>query len=186
METTIIETSEVIAEIITFSELQSKLKKNTIDSLNKQIADLLAIGGDQSDQISKLIAGTNQTALQLASNLPRYSLFVDDNQSYLVLLPKIETRQAKTAGGIGSTDKNKYPHPFNIGDNIYLINKEGTRKSQVYQITLASLVGNDDHEPIKASKAVLEFMVNQLGTQIPDNFKGYPGTSFSMWRKVQQ
>ena len=172
---------EVIAEIITFDNLQAKLRSGNVANMNAKISELLK--ESKHDEIAQLIANQKSETLQLANNLPRYILLTEDGTNYLVEAPKVAIK-SNNSNGEKRTNGQKYPSPFNIGDHICLINKEGTVSSQIYQVTQASLIGNDDHEPIKASKAVRNFMVNQLGKI--ENPTGYAGTSFGMWEKVVQ
>ena len=173
-------TEEVIAEIITFENLQAKISEATKAGLQVEASKLLNEG--KFDEVQILLNSAKSKVLQLANNLPKYYLLNENGMSYLVPVPAQPIRTVTRSSGSGST--NKYPYPFHYGDRIYLVNKEGTVKSQVYEVTQASLVGNDDHEPIKASKAVENFMINQMGKVLAPDFAGYPGTTFHLWRKL--
>lgn len=174
-------TGEVIAEIISFDNLQAKLSASNKETIQAEASKLLSEG--KFDEVQTLLNSAKSKALQLANILPRYILLTKNGTNYLVEAPKVAIK-SNNSNGEKRTNGQKYPAPFNYGDKIYLINKEGTTKSQVYEITQVALVGCDDHEPIKASIAVRNFMVNQLNKV--ENPTGYAGTSFGMWKKVVQ
>lgn len=174
-------TGEVIAEIISFDNLQAKLKAKNTEALNLQIAELLKANNYQA--IAEAIASQTNEALKLANNLPKFSLFQEGGVNYLVQLPKIEAK-VKTTGTTG-TKLNTYPAPFAIGDRIQLKDKEFT--SQVYKVTQAGLVGERDNQVYRASIAVLRFeqtIGNKRAIDAQDK-SIFAGTTYSKWNKVQ-
>lgn len=175
-------TGEVIAEIISFNDLQAKLSASNKANLQAQASELLQAG--KFDEVQTLLNSAKSKTLEIANNLPRYILLTENGVNYLVEAPKIEVK-AKGASNQPS-NKAKYPDPFQIGDKIQLKYKE-TIDPAIYTVTSQGLEldGNfyNNKSKVTISGLVERFHVSTLGNKA--SATGMAGISHSYWTKIQ-
>lgn len=186
-----VEITEIIGEVISLEALQSKLSLSNREANEKKLAELFGKLKDATNmddalkihaEISLAMQENNKQVLLDMANLPRYIYYQDQTGSYLIEAKNIPTSTKREA-------KPKSESKFQSGDLIYLLGKDQTGneiKSQVYKVTLADLVGMDDHEPIKPSKAVLRFeqsLGNKRAIEAGDKAI-FSGLEYHKWHKV--
>ncbi len=182
METTKI--TEVMAQILTYDEfktlLNTKQKENFQTSLAQVLADTSLEPIAKLDKMKSLESQALSHVSEVIGSLPRYMFYTDGTNQYLIESQPI--RQVKTVTSSQLGEKSNFTIPFQSGDSIRL--EHDGKVSQTYLYTLAGLLDGAG-QPVKASKAVEQFMFDVLGKVKLPNFKGFPGLSHPYWKVVE-
>ena len=160
---------------ITFDALISQIEKANESELNKQVANLAKAG--KIAEIRELVMKSQSVAINKIKELPSYYLYSDGDNSYLADIPAKATRAT-------GAKKSNFQAELKSGDLIQL--SHNGLVSPIYKYTSAGLLDEND-QPIKASKPVEAFFVDQLKSTRPlqADFKGYAGLSHSYWTIVK-
>lgn len=182
METTKI--TEVMAQILTYDEfktlLNTKQKENFQTSLAQVLADATLEPIAKLDKMKSFESQAMSHVSEIIGSLTRYMFYSDGTNQYLIESQPIKQIKTVTSSQLG--EKSNFTIPFQSGDLIRL--EHDGKVSQTYTYTLAGLL-DEAGQPVKASKAVEQFMFDVLGKVKLPNFKGFPGLSHPYWKVVE-
>ena len=176
--------TEVMAQVLSYDQfktlLNTKQKENFQTSLAQVLADATLEPIAKLEKMKSLESQALSHVSEVIGSLPRYMFYTDGTNQYLIESQPI--KQVKTVNATQLGEKSNFTIPFQSGDLIRL--EHDGKVSQAYTYTLAGLL-DEAGQPVKASKAVEQFMFDILGKVRLPNFKGFPGLSHPYWKVVE-
>ena len=183
METTE-KVTEEMAQVLSYDQnktlLNTKQKENFQTSLAQVLADTTLEPIAKLDKMKSLESQAMSHISEIIGSLTRYMFYSDGTNQYLIESQPI--KQVRTVNSTQLGEKSNFTIPFQSGDLIRL--EHDGKVSQTYLYTLAGLL-SPSGQPVKASKAVEQFMFDILGKVRLPNFKGFPGLSHPYWKVVE-
>jgi len=175
--------TEVMAQVLSYDQFKTLLTTKQKADFQTKLAEILADPSLEPlakfNKAKSLEEQANSHISEVIGGLTRYMFYTDGTNQYLIESQPI--KQAKTVNATQLGEKS-FTIPFQSGDLIRL--EHDGKVSQTYTYTLAGLL-DEVGQPIKASKAVEQFMFDILGKVRLPNFKGFPGLSHPYWKVVE-